>query len=187
LTVRIGILSTAAINDELLPGFAAVAEAELVAVASRSRAKAEDYARSRGIPCAFGSYEDMLADADVDAVYISLPNGLHREWVDRALRAEKHVLCEKPLTAHADEARELFDLAKARGRVLMEAFMYRHHPIAVKVSELVGSGAVGASSLCARASHSPCRIRVSTYGCGPTWPAARSETSVAIASTSPAW
>lgn len=143
MTVRFGILSTAGINDELLPGFAALADAELVAVASRSPQQAQSYARTRAIGRAHGSYEELLAAPDIDAVYISLPNGLHREWVEQALHARKHVLCEKPLTVRADEARGLFELASSRNLVLMEAFMYRHHPVVSRLSDLIASGDIG--------------------------------------------
>ncbi len=141
--IRWGIVSTAQINDELLPGFAAVADAELVAVASRTADRARSYAAEKGIPCAHGSYEALLADPGVDAVYISLPNSLHREWTLAALRAGKHVLCEKPLTVREADAVELFDAAREHGRVLMEAFMYRHHPQTAKVLDLIGSGDIG--------------------------------------------
>jgi predicted dehydrogenase len=143
LTVRFGILSTAVINDDVIPGFAALPGAELQAVASRSLDRARAYAAERRIPEAYGAYDDLLQSPDIDAVYISLPNGLHREWVERALLAGKHVLCEKPLTVHAGEARELFALAQAQGLVLMEAFMYRHHPQTARLVELCESGAVG--------------------------------------------
>ena len=138
-----GVLSTAAINDLVLPGFAQSERADLQAVASRDRARAESYAGRHGIPRAHGSYEDLLADPEVDCLYISLPNGLHGEWTRRALEAGKHVLCEKPLTPSSQEAASLFALAEERGRVLMEAFMYRHHPQTLRAEELVREGAVG--------------------------------------------
>lgn len=143
MPIRWGIISTAAINDELLPGFEAVADAELVAVASRNEERALAYAAARKIPMGFGSYEALLARSDVDAVYISLPNSEHSTWTRAALDAGKHVLCEKPLTLHSAEAVELFAAARSRGRVLMEAFMFRHHPQTARVLELVGAGAIG--------------------------------------------
>jgi D-xylose 1-dehydrogenase (NADP+, D-xylono-1,5-lactone-forming) len=141
--VRWGVLSTAAINELVLPGFARSGRADLQAVASRTSERAESYARENGIPCAHGSYEELLADPQVDCLYISLPNALHGEWTKRALEAGKHVLCEKPLTPSAQEAASLFALAEERGLVLMEAFMYRHHPQTLRAEELVREGAVG--------------------------------------------
>jgi D-xylose 1-dehydrogenase (NADP+, D-xylono-1,5-lactone-forming) len=141
--VRWGVLSTAAINELVLPGFGRSDRADLEAVASRDRERAESYARENGIPRAHGSYEDLLADPEVDCLYISLPNGLHGEWTRRALEAGKHVLCEKPLTPSAREAASLFALADERGLMLMEAFMYRHHPQTLRAEELVREGAVG--------------------------------------------
>ena len=143
MPVRWGILSTARINDSFLGGLAQTASGEALAVASREPARAAEYARAHDIARAHGSYEALLADPDVDAVYISLPNGLHIEWTRRALEAGKHVLCEKPLSRRADEVQETFALAERSGRVLMEAFMYRHHPQTRRVAELVGAGAVG--------------------------------------------
>ncbi|HEY2541958.1 MAG TPA: Gfo/Idh/MocA family oxidoreductase, partial [Gaiellaceae bacterium] len=95
--VRWGLMSTARINDAVIPGLETSPESELVAVASRTEARAAEYARERGIPRAYGSYDALLADPDVEAVYVSLPNGPHVEWSIRALEAGKHVLCEKPL------------------------------------------------------------------------------------------
>ncbi|MDX6684414.1 MAG: hypothetical protein QOF86_542, partial [Baekduia sp.] len=106
--LRWGVLSTARINDALLGAGAA----DVVAVASRSGERAEAYAKARGLPRAFGSYEALLADPDIDAVYISLPNGMHVPWSIRALEAGKHVLCEKPLSRSADAVRAAFDAAQ---------------------------------------------------------------------------
>jgi D-xylose 1-dehydrogenase (NADP+, D-xylono-1,5-lactone-forming) len=137
------MISTAAIGDELIPAFRRARDNELVAVASRERARAEDYARQHAIPQAYEGYTALLDDGQVDAVYIALPNALHGEWVRRALEAGKHVLCEKPLTPTAGEAKTLFDLANDRGLVLAEAFMYRHHPKTLRVRDLLSEGAIG--------------------------------------------
>ncbi|HEV8452721.1 MAG TPA: Gfo/Idh/MocA family oxidoreductase [Gaiellales bacterium] len=141
--LRFGILSTAVINDDMLPAFAATEVADVTAIASRELVWAEQYAQARGIDRAYGSYRELLDAHDVDAVYIPLPNSLHHEWTSAALDAGKHVLCEKPLTIRADEAAELFAQADRRGLVLMEAFMYRHHPIANAVEDIVRSGQIG--------------------------------------------
>jgi predicted dehydrogenase len=141
--LRWGILSTASINAEVLPAFAASDKAELVAVASRDPERAAGYAREHGIPESHGSYEALLEDGSIDCVYIPLPNALHGEWTRAALEAGRHVLCEKPLTPTADEARGLFELASERGLQLMEAFMYRHHPKTRRLRELVQGGALG--------------------------------------------
>jgi predicted dehydrogenase len=138
-----GIISTADINRKLIPGAQASPKVDLVAVASRDRRRAEEYARSFGIERAYGSYEELLADPDVEAVYISLPNTMHCEWSVRAVEAGKHVLCEKPLTRHPDEAAAAFDAADRAGRLLSEAFMYRHNPQTAKLRELIDGGAVG--------------------------------------------
>jgi D-xylose 1-dehydrogenase (NADP+, D-xylono-1,5-lactone-forming) len=141
--MRLGLLSTANINNQILAGAAATDRIEVVAVASRNRAKADAYAAEHGIPRAHGSYEALLEDPVADAIYISLPNGMHHEWTMRALAAGKHVLCEKPYTRRPEEAEEAFDAADATGLVLMEAFMYRHHPQTKTVARLVREGAVG--------------------------------------------
>jgi predicted dehydrogenase len=135
--MRVGLLSTARINGAILAGAAATEAAEVVAVASRDEARARAYASEHGIARAHGSYEDLLADPDVDAVYISLPNSMHVDWSIRALEAGKHVLCEKPLTRHPQDAERAFDAAERAGRVLMEAFMWRHTPQAAKLRELL--------------------------------------------------
>jgi D-xylose 1-dehydrogenase (NADP+, D-xylono-1,5-lactone-forming) len=141
--MRWGVVSTAAINDLVLPAFARSERAELAAVASRDLGRAKRYAAEHGIPRAYGSYEELLSDDEVDCLYISLPNGLHGEWTRRALEAGKHVLCEKPLTPTVEESTSLFALAEERGRLLMEAFMYRHHPQTHRAAELTREGAVG--------------------------------------------
>ncbi len=141
--LRLGLLSTAAINEWVLD---AVGDSDLVdvlAVGSRSMERAEAYARERGIPRAHGSYEELLADSQVEAVYVSLPNSMHTEWSIAALEAGKHVLCEKPFAARADDVERAFDVAESRGLVLTEAFMYRHHPQCKVICDLVAGGAVG--------------------------------------------
>jgi predicted dehydrogenase len=145
--MRLGLLSTANINRAILAGAAKTGRVDVVAVASRDAGRAEAYAAEHGVATAHGSYEALLADPDVDAVYISLPNGMHHEWTMKALAAGKHVLCEKPYTRHPGEAEEAFDAADAAGLVLAEAFMYRHHPQTAAVARLVADGAVG--RLCA--------------------------------------
>ena len=114
--VRWGFLSTAKINDKLLPGARASDLVEVVAVASRDGGRAKAYAQDRGIERAHGSYEALLADPEVEAVYISLPNSLHVEWSIRALEAGKHVLCEKPLSRRPADAERAFDAAERSGR-----------------------------------------------------------------------
>ncbi len=141
--VRWGVLSTARINDSFLAGAREAANAEVVAVASRERSRAERYARRHGIERSYGDYDSLLADPAVEAVYIPLPNSLHIDWTVRALRAGKHVLCEKPLSRRAADVENAFDVAEREGRLLMEAFMYRHNPQTRKLVELVQSGAVG--------------------------------------------
>jgi xylose dehydrogenase (NAD/NADP) len=132
-----GLLSTARINDAILAGAAESDAVEVVAVGSRDAARARAYADEHGIARAHGSYDELLADPDVDAVYVSLPNGLHVEWTIRALEAGKHVLCEKPFDRRVSEVERAFDVAEARGLVLSEAFMWRHHPQTRKLVELL--------------------------------------------------
>lgn len=138
-----GILSTARINRKFLAGLRQTDEAEVVAVASRDEAAAQAYARQHDIPRGYGGYDALLQDPDVEAVYISLPNALHVEWSTRALEAGKHVLCEKPISRRAAEVQELFDLAQARGLLLMEGFMFRHHPQTERLLASVREGAIG--------------------------------------------
>ena len=141
--VKWGIVSTADINRKVIPGAHASDKVELLAVASRDRARADAYAREWEIPRAYGSYEALLDDPEVEAVYISLPNTLHAEWSIKALEAGKHVLCEKPFTRHPEEVDAAFDVAERTGRLLSEAFMYRHNPQTAKLVELVAGGAIG--------------------------------------------
>jgi xylose dehydrogenase (NAD/NADP) len=141
--VKWGILSTADINRKLIPGAHASELVELAAVGSRNQARAEAFAQEWEIPRAYGSYEALLADPEIEAVYIPLPNTLHVEWSVKALEAGKHVLCEKPLTRHPEEVDLAFDAADRAGRLLMEAFMYRHNPQTRRLSELVAEGAIG--------------------------------------------
>ncbi len=141
--MRLGILSTADINRKVIPGAHASEKVELVAVASREQARADEYARKWEIPRAHGSYEALLEDADVDAVYIPLPNTMHREWSIRALEAGKHVICEKPFSRRAADVEAAFDAAERAGLQLTEAFMYRHNPQTAKLLELVRGGAIG--------------------------------------------
>ena len=141
--VRWGILSTARINHAVIVPARESEHAVVIAVASRDLARAETYAREQGIERPYGSYEALLADDDVEAVYVSLPNALHVPWAIRALEVGKHVLCEKPLGRNPESVEDAFDTADREGRLLMEAFMYRHHPQTQKLKALVGSGAVG--------------------------------------------
>jgi predicted dehydrogenase len=141
--VRWGILSTAHINRLVIPGAHESELVDLIAVASRDRGRAEEYARTWGIERAYGSYDDLLADGDVEAVYISLPNALHCEWSIRAVEAGKHVLCEKPMSRRAGDVEEVFDAAERAGRIVMEAFMYRHNPQTTRLRQLVDEGTIG--------------------------------------------
>src|SRR6266511_508105 len=141
--VRWGFLSTAGINRAVLAGVRQTDRASVVAVASREQQRADDYAREHGIERAHGSYEALLDDPDVEVIYVSLPNSLHVEWSVRALEAGKHVLCEKPFDRGPREVERAFDAADQAGRLLMEAFMYRHHPQTKKLQEVVAAGAIG--------------------------------------------
>jgi predicted dehydrogenase len=141
--VKWGIVSTADINRKVIPGAHASPKVDLVGVASRDRARAEAYAREWEIPRAYGSYEEMLDDPEIEAVYISLPNTMHSEWSIRSLEAGKHVLCEKPFSRHPEEVAAAFDVAERTGLFLSEAFMYRHNPQTKRLKQLVDDGAIG--------------------------------------------
>ena len=142
--LRWGILSTATIaRQKVIPGIARAPRCRIVAIASRDEALARGVAAGAGIPRAHGSYEALLADPEVDAVYIPLPNHLHAEWAIAAANAGKHVLCEKPLALTAADAERMIAAAEAAGVRLMEAFMYRLHPSWVATRELIALGRIG--------------------------------------------
>jgi predicted dehydrogenase len=141
---RWGILSTADIGlKKVIPGLRRSPRSEVLAIASREDGRAAAAAAQLAIPRAYGSYEALLADPDIDAVYIPLPNHLHAEWTIAAARAGKHVLCEKPLALTASQAQEMVDVCRASGVLLMEAFMYRQHPSWIAARDLVASGRIG--------------------------------------------
>ena len=135
--LRVGLLTTANINRHLLATRGDSDAYAFVAVGSRERARAEAYAREWELRRAHGSYEELLADPEVDAVYVALPNALHHEWTLRALAAGKHVLCEKPYSRRPEQVEEAFDAAEASGLVLMEAYMWRHNPLTRRLVELL--------------------------------------------------
>jgi predicted dehydrogenase len=141
--VKWGIISTADINRKVIPGAKASPKVELVGVASRTQPRADEYAREWEIERAYGSYDALLADPDIEAVYISLPNNMHCEWSIRSVEAGKHVLCEKPMSRHTEEVAAAFDAAERAGKLLSEAFMYRHNPQTKRLKELVAAGTIG--------------------------------------------
>src|SRR5262249_60720768 len=141
---RWGTLGAAAINNRILPSFLRARNAELRAIASRSLDKAQAAARAAGIPVAHGSYEALLDDPTIDAVYNPLPNTLHDEWTRKAAERGKHVLCEKPLCPTAAEAQALVDFCRARGVQLMDGFMWPHHPRTAKLQQFLDRGGIGA-------------------------------------------
>jgi predicted dehydrogenase len=139
-----GILGAAGIAlNSVIPGIQKSARGEVAAIASRDEAKARQAADRLGIPRAYGSYEALLADERIDAVYIPLPNNLHKEWTIRAAEAGKHVLCEKPIALNAAEAEEMVRACEEAGVKLAEAFMYRHHPRYEQIRDLIASGEIG--------------------------------------------
>jgi predicted dehydrogenase len=143
--LRIGTLGAARITPSALIRAAKhVPEIEVVAVAARDRDRAESFARKHTIPTAHDSYEALLADPAVDAVYNPLPNGLHGRWTLAALEAGKPVLCEKPFTANAEEAEEVAAAASRHGLTVMEAFHYRYHPLIARILEILRGGEIGA-------------------------------------------
>jgi len=143
--VRWGILSTAEIGlQQVIPAMQRGEYCDMVGIASRSLDKAQAAAKQLGIPKAYGSYGELLADPDIDAVYVPLPNHLHVPWSIKALEAGKHVLCEKPIGLSAAEAQDLLDVARKHPQLkVMEAFMYRHHPQWRKAKQLVTEGKIG--------------------------------------------
>ena len=142
--MRIGILGAARVAPTALINPAkGNAEVVVAAVAARDGSRAQAFAAKHGIARVHGSYEALIADPDLDAVYIPLPTGLHGRWTRAALAAGKHVLCEKPFTANAAEAREIAELAAKSDRVVMEAFHYRYHPLTLRVEQIIASGELG--------------------------------------------
>ena len=138
-----GLLSTARINRSLITPLRASKRNHLLAVASRSQESADAYAKEWKIPRAHGTYEALLADPEIDVIYNSLPNHLHAEWTIKAVEAGKHVLCEKPIALSVEDVDAIAAAAQKHGRVVAEAFMYRHHPQTLKVQELVKNGSIG--------------------------------------------
>ena len=143
MRLRWGILGTGNIAKQFAGGVRQSETGTLAAVASRSAEAADAFAKRFGVDCSYGDYAAMLADAQLDAVYVSLPNTMHHEWTIKALHAGKHVLCEKPIAVSVAEVEEMFAVARRHGRVLVEAFMYRCHPQTHKVLELIRGGAIG--------------------------------------------
>lgn len=143
--LRWGIIGCAGIAiRSVIPGIQQSERGEVVAVASRDESKAKQTAEKLGIPKAYGSYEALLADGEIDAVYIPLPNHLHKEWTIRAAEAGKHVLCEKPFSMDTAEAAEMVEACARHGVTLAEAFMYRHHPRYKRIRDIIASGEIGA-------------------------------------------
>ncbi|MEM6552686.1 MAG: Gfo/Idh/MocA family oxidoreductase [Planctomycetota bacterium] len=140
---RFGVLGTGNIAKQFTQGVAESQGSAVVAVASRDAARASAFAEANGVAVSYGSYEELLADPAVEGVYVSVPNAGHREWTEKALRAGKHVLCEKPMAVDAAEAEAMFAVAEETGCRLMEAFMYRCHPLMEAVAERVRSGLIG--------------------------------------------
>ena len=145
--VRWGLLSTANINQMLIPAIRASERGELVAVASRSQESADAYAAKWDIPRAFGSYEAMVESNEVDVIYISVPNHLHVDWSIKAMENGKHVLCEKPMALSVEEMDRAINVARATGMNLQEAFMYRHHPQTKSAGDFLRSGGLGEISV----------------------------------------
>ncbi len=142
--IRFGILGAARIApDALIKAAHNVPEAEVVAVAARDPKRAQEFAATNKIPRVIATYEDLVNDAELDAIYNPLPNSLHCEWTIAALRAGKHVLCEKPLASNAVEAERMSKVADETGKILGEAFHYRYHPLADRVRALIGDGTLG--------------------------------------------
>jgi xylose dehydrogenase (NAD/NADP) len=143
MKLRYGLLGTGNIANQFAAGVLQSSRSTLTAVGSRSADTARAFAGKYNIPVAHGSYDALLADPTVDAIYLSLPNTMHHEWTIKSLKAGKHVLCEKPFATNAAQSEEMFDVARKQGRLLMEAFMYRTHPLTKAVVAAVDSGAIG--------------------------------------------
>jgi len=141
--LRWGVLGVAKINDRLKPAFHAASTVKLQAIASRSLGRAREAARDFGFEHAYGSYEQLLADPNVDAVYVPLPNSMHADWTRKAAEAGKHILCEKPLCPTAAEAADLVAYCRAADVRLMDGFMWPHHPRTRRVRQMIESGVIG--------------------------------------------
>lgn len=142
--VKWGVLGTANVASwGVIPGMKKADNCELYAIAGRSITKAEDFKERFGFEKAYGSYDELLSDEEVQAVYIPLPNNLHLDWVKKALKAGKHVLCEKPMAMDPKESKEMYQTAKECNRLLMEAYAYLHSPYVKSLKETVESGQIG--------------------------------------------
>jgi predicted dehydrogenase len=141
--LRWGILGTGNIARQFAQAMAGSRRGELTAVASRAESSAKLFATANRVPVAYASYDALLADRSIEAVYVSLPNTMHHEWAILSLRAGKHVLCEKPIAANREQALEMFDAARAAGCLLVEAFMFRSHPLTAAWLRQVRDGAIG--------------------------------------------
>ena len=142
--VNWGILGCAAIaKARTIPGLLQAENANLYAVASRGKENAEEFQQMYSAEKAYDSYEALLEDEKVEVVYIPLPNSMHFEWVEKAAKAGKHILCEKPLALNAEEAKKMYEICEEQGVLLMEAFAFRHAPLVQKVKEVIDKGAIG--------------------------------------------
>ena len=169
--IKWGVLGTAYIFErDTEEGMRQAENCALYAIAGRSMEKAEAFKRKYGFEKAYGSYEELIADPEVEAVYIPLPNTLHREWTIRALNAKKHVLCEKPIACTAAEAQEMFDAARANGVHLMEAFAYQHSPYIAEVKAEIDRGTIGdvryIEAALVTSDYLPSNIRMRRETCG---------------------
>ena len=140
---KLGILGVAKINNRVIPSFARTQFTELSAIASRSQQKANAAAKEANIPKAYGSYEALLKDPEIDIIYNPLPNHLHAEWTKKAADHGKHVICEKPLAPTAKEAEELVNYCAKKGVKLMDGFMWPHHPRTAKIKAMLKQGQIG--------------------------------------------
>ena len=145
--MRWGILGPGRISRSFLAGLAGSATEHAMAIGSRALDRAEATARQFGVPRAYGSYEQLLADREIEAVYVGTPNGAHAQWAIAAAQAGRHVLCEKPLGVSRAEVETMFAAAREHGVWLMEAFMYRFHPRTLRLAEIVAAGEIGAPTL----------------------------------------
>ena len=168
--VKWGVLSTADIaRRETIPGMQKAENCELYAIAGRSLEKANQFKEAFGFEKAYGSYDELLEDKEVEAVYIPLPNNLHKEWVIKAAKAGKHILCEKPMSGTAADTKEMIEAANEAGVILMEAFAYLHAPHMAKLKEQIDSGLIGEVNMIESVFHTPgyednIRIRRETLG-----------------------